>query len=842
MTSQQDAPARKAPSQVAQRGLNPYIAGNPVGAREAFVGRQDVLDEVARTAASHTENALVLYGQRRVGKTSLLQELRARLGSLGPYRTVYLDLQDKAVLPLPKVLEDVAQQIARAVGVQDGDIRGDDAPRALQEDFFPRVFAALRDAESLILLIDEFDVLDSATEAQAGTSFFPYLRGLLSLNPERLQFVFVIGRRPEDLSSIALSIFKGVKSLHVSLLSAADTTELARLSERNRTLEWTDDAVNRVYALSGGHPFLTQQLCQLVWERAHAVSASTMPQVTAADVDGAAPLALHSATSALEWLWDGLGPAERLVASALAAGQPGAITQDELAHRLTESGVRILIGELQDAPRILQDWDLIETVEGGFRFRVELLRRWIAERKPLSHVQRELDYVRPLAENLFRAAYAFYQSGDFTQAAPLLRQAVAVNPNHLRANQLLAEILLAQGALPDAQQLLETLFEYQPAAARPRLVQVLLLRAQKATNNDEKLHFFDSVLELDASQPEAIVGRQKVLLLRGETAEAENRLGDAIDSYRQAGLPERASAVEVRLRARRLDEGLAAIASYEHNQEFQKALDLARKLRAEFPNAANFPDLDRLERKTQLDTLYRSALGALQLQDRKKARELLAHVVALEPAYREATRYLHLAVTGDDPGLVMLKPTGAFTRVRLVAEVFGFVFFVLVILGFISNPQGPMIFLRGGDLVIRAYSDVYFPLALNAVLGISLAVVYLYFIRRASRRASTDMHKPSGATPAVSPALTDRQVGDGPNASSWAAALAHWMAADNESSDSIRSTSRKQLIHEEGEAATRDLGSVKTVYAPASERVSKPPLAADAKLMKPREEDAGEHA
>ena len=779
MASQQLAPARGASSTSTlsdQPGLNPYIAGNPVGARAAFVGRQDVLGEVARMAASPTENALVLYGQRRVGKTSLLQELRARLASLGHYRPVYLDLQDKASLPLPKVLEDVAQQIARAVSVQGIEVRGDDAPRALREDFLPRVFAALREDESLILLIDEFDVLDSATEAQAGASFFPYLRGLLSLNPDRLQFVFVIGRRPEDLSSIALSIFKGVKSLHVSLLSATDTAELARLSERDGTLDWTDDAVGRVYALTGGHPFLTQQVCQLVWERAHAAPAATLPPVTLADVDAAAPLALRSATSALEWLWDGLGPAERLVASALAAGHAGAISQDELAHRLTESGVRILIGELQDAPRILQDWDLIEVVDGGFRFRVELLRRWIAERKPLSHVQRELDYVRPLAENLFSAAYAFYQSGDFAQAVPLLRQAVAVNPNHLRANQLLAEILLAQGALPDARQILETLFEYQPAAARPRLIQVLLLQAQATTDNDEKLRFFESVLELDASQPEAVAGRQKMWLLRAETAEAENRLADAIEAYRQASLPERANAVGLRLRAARLDIGLMQVATLERNQEFQRALDLARALRDDYPDADNFPDLDKLERKTQLDMLYRSALGALQLQDTATARDLLVQVVTLEPAYREASRYLHLAVTGDDPGLVRHEPTGILARVRTFLQVFGLVCVTGLLLSTVSNPSPSTIIWRGSDVDILFAGPIRISLIVTTIVFGLIVGGYVYVRRRRAPARQADV-KPE-ITPAALSVTNAVHVGDTPDAFAWPSVLARWTAAD----------------------------------------------------------------
>ena len=60
---------------------------------------------------------------------------------------------------------------------------------------------------------------------------------------------------------------------------------------------------------------------------------------------------------------------------------------------------------------MLQDWDLIEPEDGGYRFRVELLRQWIVQRKPIARVQGEIDYIQPAAENLFRAAYALYQGG-----------------------------------------------------------------------------------------------------------------------------------------------------------------------------------------------------------------------------------------------------------------------------------------------------------------------------------------------------------------------------------------------------------------------------------------------
>ena len=53
--------------------LNPYVAGNPVGDSPAFIGRADVLCEVLRVLRRFQDNAIVLYGQRRIGKTSILQ-------------------------------------------------------------------------------------------------------------------------------------------------------------------------------------------------------------------------------------------------------------------------------------------------------------------------------------------------------------------------------------------------------------------------------------------------------------------------------------------------------------------------------------------------------------------------------------------------------------------------------------------------------------------------------------------------------------------------------------------------------------------------------------------------
>ena len=55
--------------------------------------------------------------------------------------------------------------------------------------------------------------------------------------------------------------------------------------------------------------------------------------------------------------------------------------------------------------------------------------------------------------------------------------------------------------------------------------------------------------------------------------------------------------------------------------------------------------------------------------------------------------------------------------------------------------------------------------------------------------------------------------------------------------ESIGRAAARPLTREEREAAARDPGPAKTVYAPASERVPKPPLPADQKLIDQRKDD-----
>ena len=58
---------------------NPYIIEPPIGGDSGFFGREEIIADVERVLRYPPHTSVILYGQRRSGKTSLLLQLEYRL-------------------------------------------------------------------------------------------------------------------------------------------------------------------------------------------------------------------------------------------------------------------------------------------------------------------------------------------------------------------------------------------------------------------------------------------------------------------------------------------------------------------------------------------------------------------------------------------------------------------------------------------------------------------------------------------------------------------------------------------------------------------------------------------
>ena len=464
---------------------NPYIAGKALGDARGFFGREDVFRLVETVLSSPDQNSVVLFGQRRIGKTSILLNLDSRLPS-PPFVPVYFDLMDRARKPLGDVLYELAATIAQEMNLpQPARADFDDEGHGFRERFLPTAYAALGGQKRLVLLFDEFDVLDVTQEEQlpakaAARAFFPYLRALMTNEP-RLGFVFVVGRKAEELGIEFKAAFKASRYYRVSVLDEESARALVVLAERDGLLHFADGAVERVLALTARHPYFTQLMCQLLFERAHQSqsAAGSVPTVATADVDAVVPKVLEAGENVFEWIWDGLPLAERIIFSAIAEGtsERTLITEERLLAILDSHGIRMLSQQIELTPIALIEWEMLQTTEGGYRFFVELMRRWVVKYKPLAKVKDEMDRNVPFADSLFQSGSIFHRRGRFDDATTLLKKAKEINPRHVKARLLLGEIYLEQRKFDEAVRELEEAFRIDKDAARASLEQVLQLRA-----------------------------------------------------------------------------------------------------------------------------------------------------------------------------------------------------------------------------------------------------------------------------------------------------------------------------------------------------------------------------
>ena len=244
-----------------------------------FYGRRAVFTFVEDTLNTEQQNVIVLYGQRRVGKTSLLHQLVKQLK--GEVLPIYFDLQSRAQQSLGQVLYELARTVARPLEMSvSKQAKFDNAGRFFREEFLPSVYGLLGQRR-LLLLFDEFDVLgDELTSPEAASeTLFPYLQSLI-LHERQIVFIFVVGRRIEELATHFQAIFKQAVYRRVGLLKPEDARTLI-VEPVKEVLTFEESAIEAILNLTAGHPYFTQLICS---ELFNAMKANHQHIVTEADV------------------------------------------------------------------------------------------------------------------------------------------------------------------------------------------------------------------------------------------------------------------------------------------------------------------------------------------------------------------------------------------------------------------------------------------------------------------------------------------------------------------------------------------------------------------------------
>jgi len=388
---------------------NPYVVGPPVEPQSGspFFGRDEAIKWIDGNLFERSRpGVLVVHGQRRTGKTSLLLHLehlnRTRSASAQPATCyVYVDLQkiDAGAEYFLLELAESAQKALRARGQAHIPVSAEEfrsSPYRTFDRFLDTVEEALGGGR-LVFLLDEFELLSNhiVDNLQAGR-IFSYVRSLVE---RRASIAFVLtvaslaGMAPASEGSPLLGL---ARAYELTYLDRDQTVNLIREPVKPM-VQYEDPAVSAIWQMTHGHPYFTQAICYQIITQLNDRRRSNL--VAEEDVEEAVGRILKEGNLHMSNLWDELPPEEQIVFATLSdraeiERRPATLRdiQEWCQRSIPEEAIVRALSVLTEhhlietSPKRLVDAPPVES----YQITMALMGRWVTRKHPLGALVRKL--------------------------------------------------------------------------------------------------------------------------------------------------------------------------------------------------------------------------------------------------------------------------------------------------------------------------------------------------------------------------------------------------------------------------------------------------------------------
>jgi len=364
---------------------NPYVIGRPID-QQLFFGRESLFLTI-QDHIQQNSNIILLYGQRRIGKSSVIRNIPHGLNDLHEFVFVTFNLEHYSQKSLSEILADLAQEILHDLSLDDENIKLPEITELeldtgiFSHQFLPQVYQLLEN-KNLVLVLDEFDALMNSSNPELLEQVYKYLSSLANFN-KKLFLILLIEQRSVNKHRIS-KIFKDVPVREIGLLNEESTTNLI-IKPAENILEYEEDAIKAIFDLSAGHPYFTQAICFTIFGRAREEDKWT---VSSEDVKLIINRAIELAEAGLTWFWDGFSILEKVVFAAIAEAQEDSDNYVRLIKRFRPDTEDKLIIETN---QLLRSNGFLDEIEE--RVKIEFVRLWIIQRHPLREEIHELDKI-----------------------------------------------------------------------------------------------------------------------------------------------------------------------------------------------------------------------------------------------------------------------------------------------------------------------------------------------------------------------------------------------------------------------------------------------------------------
>lgn len=269
-----------------------YDSTLPVSGRRLF-GRERLL--VGLTDQVHKGEFIGIFGLRKMGKTSLMYQLRDE--KLRDEAVAYVDIQASPGLAIGSFLpvlweieRDLLERLApkfpkvrdilrlgRFSRYSDAVLSGISPALLFSEDIRELLDAIvakkLPGVSRLVIILDELErclPLAGQPAMNGYLEFFGLLRGLAQTHRYKGALSSVVVAANASISEKGYwegrenPVFSLYKTLFLPPLSKPDTTQMIQNLGKGMSVYWEQGAINEIFSECGGHPFLTRVFCSLI--------------------------------------------------------------------------------------------------------------------------------------------------------------------------------------------------------------------------------------------------------------------------------------------------------------------------------------------------------------------------------------------------------------------------------------------------------------------------------------------------------------------------------------------------------------------------------------------------
>jgi len=371
--------------EVRQPVASPYIVGALVPP-ERLAGRADIFAQIQSSwAKSGQRDSLVIYGHRRMGKSSIVRDLLyfCKLGDDTALSVLNLQSVDWGQ-GLADLCYAIAYRLWERAGtsIAEPDPEGYTAhPLTALRSFLSTLHRAAPDRR-YVLILDEYELLD---QHLPNNEFVATLRGFTQDNSWLVMALVGLYTLKERSASFYQAIYTW-KPIKIGLLDLDGVADVLQVDDNAFPLEYAFDAVTAAFHLTGGQPFLVQLLGDSLVQRFNEqlrVQLEPPPRTfTARDVYGIVeePRFYEQGEAYFRGIWEQAGhePAgQQAILQVLSAASE--LSQD----RLLAQARGLAAPELQPALQALCDHDVVVCTDGICRYTVELMRRWVTQQTPV---------------------------------------------------------------------------------------------------------------------------------------------------------------------------------------------------------------------------------------------------------------------------------------------------------------------------------------------------------------------------------------------------------------------------------------------------------------------------